>query len=101
MTIDKYKIVVLDELNLKLTVEMPKRTSFGKDYVEGETTEKFLGYFGTLSGALIRLVNNELKSQTDESTVQELIESLNTLESRIESKYGSRGFKKLTVGDVL
>ena len=100
MNIDKYKIEIQDEYNLKLTVEVPKQKSpKGGIPKKGETTEKFVGYFGTLGGALQKITNMELFNSTDTMSLGEVINAIKTLETRLDLKYGSRQYVKEHIGE--
>ena len=85
MKLDKYKLVVQDEYNIKLSEEVLKKEAFGKIPKEGETSEKIIGYYGSLSGALRKIVNLELNSKTDTNTLENVLEQISALETSIES----------------
>ena len=102
MNIDKYKIVVQDEYNLRLTVEVPKgRKPNGEEVKEGETSDKFIGYYGSLSGALKKIANIEIKGLVDANTLGEVLNELQALEARLDLKYGSKIEKNPIVGEEL
>ena len=103
MNIDKYKIEVMDEFNLKLTMIIPagKNVKTGEEPEEGKTSERFIGYYSSLAGALIKLTNMELKDQLDQMVIGDVINAIQSLEDRINEAYGSRRFTKLSIGDKL
>ena len=87
MNIDKYNISIQDEYNIKLSVDIPKKEAFGKKPKDGETTEKIIGYFGTLSGCLTKIVNLEIDSRVDTNTPEEILKAISALELLIDKKY--------------
>jgi len=100
MNIDKYNIVVQDEYNLRLSVEVPK----GKNPKTGEITkdevsDKFIGYFGSLTGALKKIANMEIKEFSHTNTLESVLEALEALETKLDLKYGD--VKVIKTGDKL
>ena len=88
--LDKYKLVVQDEYNLKLSEVVPKKAAFGKEPENGETSEKFIGYFSTLSGAIKKILNLELKKMSDTQVLENIVKDISSLESCIELRFGNR-----------
>ena len=102
MILDKYKMEVQDEYNIKLTIDVPKgKKPGGKEPKEGETSEKVIGYFGTLAGALQKIVNLELNSSTNTTSPEKILNALTALETAIELKYGNRAWTKANIKEVL
>jgi len=101
MNIDKYKMTIQDEYNIKLSIDIPKKEAFGKKPKDGETSEKIIGYFGTLAGAIKKMVHLEIDSKVDTFTAEEIISSIVTLETLIESKYSSRQYVKDHIGETI
>ena len=87
MNIDKYNLVIQDEYNIKLSEVVLKKEAFGKVPKEGDTSEKIIGYFGSLAGAIKKIVHLELNSKTDTFTLETILEAISELEQRIDLKY--------------
>jgi len=96
--LDKYKLVVQDEYNIKLSEEVLKKEAFGKVPKDGETSEKIIGYYGTLAGALKKVLHLELNHKTDTNTLEEVLKQISALETLIDLKYGSREYIKANIG---
>lgn len=96
--LDKYELTVQDEYNIKLSEIVPKKEAFGKVPKDGETSERNIGYYGTLAGAIKKIVHLELNSKTDTNILEDILKDISVLETCIELKYGSREWVKNNVG---
>lgn len=90
MNIDKYIMTVQDEYNIKLSELVPKKEAFGKVPKDGETSEKIIGYFGNLAGAIKKVVHLELNRSTDTTSPKQILKDISALEERIDLKYGKK-----------
>ena len=81
----KYTIKKEDKFNFGLYKTVKKGTAFGKGGVG--TTEKFIGYYGKLSGAVNKLLNNEILESDDVLDLKSLLETISRIETLVESKY--------------
>ena len=84
--IGKYKIKQQDEYNLVLSVTVPKGIAFDKG---GEgTTDKFVGYYTTLSGAMSKIMNTELlnasKMSDEYLDAEGVIVAISAMEDRLK-----------------
>jgi len=99
--LDKYIATVQDEYNIKLSEVVLKKEAFGKVPKDGETSEKIIGYYGTLSGVLQKILHLELNSKTDTNTLEDILKQISSLEECIELKYGSRKWVKNNIGEAI
>ena len=80
-----YTIRKEDKYNFGLYKTQPKGRAFGKG---GEgTTEKLIGYYGKLSGAVNKLINNDLLESDNLGDAQAVIEAISRIETLVESKF--------------
>lgn len=93
MKIEDYEIEVMDEFNIRLSLIVPKG--------DGTATLRFIGYYATLAGVLKKILNRGLKQSINTNTLEDILNALSELETRLDLKYGSRIEKKLSVGDKL
>ena len=88
VSIDKFTIETLDDYNFSLFETRPKKPMRGSEEdTSGLTTMKHIGYFGSLSFALKKILSETLKA-SDELTTQQLFDKLTTIETAIDIKYG-------------
>lgn len=84
--IGKYTIMSLDEYNFGL-YETKAKGSFRGETREG-TSEKLIGYYGNLGGALNKIVNETLLSSDEHFTAQSIKEAFTTVETNLNDAYG-------------
>ena len=81
----KYTVKREDKFNLSLWKSVPKGTAFGKVGVGDK--EKFIGYYSNLSGALIKLLNNELLESGDILVAEDILKEITRVETLIKLNY--------------
>ena len=85
LQIGVYLIKTEDKYKFGLYKEVPKGKIFGK---QGDgTTLKLIGYYGTLAGALNKLINNEFLESDDLRDVKSILERFNTLETLLNDVF--------------
>ena len=93
LVIGDYTIKTEDKYNFGLYKTVQKGTAFGKG---GDgTTEKLVGYYGTLSGAINKLLNNELLEADDSLDLEKLMELITTVETRVNKAYNIRASEEV------
>lgn len=83
MTIGKYRIRKIDELNL---VMEEKRVVTDKKTDKEKEVWSFIGYFSKVEHALKALLNKEFMTALDCETVNEVLQKINEVKLLIESK---------------
>lgn len=83
MTIGKYRIRKIDELNL---VMEEKRVITEKKTNEEKEVWSFLGYFSKAEHALTALLNKEFMTTLDSETVNEVLQKINEVKLLIDNK---------------
>ena len=77
----KYTVSKEDAFNYKLTKTVDKGTAFGK--VGVGTTEKRLGYYGNISDALRKLLNNEILEDENIKDIETILTKIKDVEELI------------------
>lgn len=80
-----YTIKTEDKFNFGLYKTVAKG-SFGGKSANGNK-DKFIGFYAILSGALNKIVNNELLESKDIVDAKTLIEAISTLKTHIDSAF--------------
>jgi len=88
MKFEKYTIEAQDEYNIRLGQDVEKKAAFGKEPKEGDTSNKFIGYYSSLGDVIKKIINLELKSQINTNTLESILEAIYELETRIDSTFG-------------
>jgi len=83
--IGNYTIRTMDEYNFGLYKTRAKGSFRGKQG-EGEV-EVHIGYYGKLSGALNKMVNDSLLSSDDISTAEDILNALTAIETQLNQAF--------------
>jgi len=83
--IQNYTIKTEDKYNFGLYKSVPKGTFQGQGGKGNK--DKVIGYYGSLSGALLKLVNNELLESNSTRDAKTLLEAISSLETLINNAF--------------
>ena len=83
--IGNYTVKTMDEFNFGLYKTRAKGSFRGKQG-EGEV-EVHIGYYGRLSGALNKMLNDSLLSSEDITTVKDILNALTTIETQLNQAF--------------
>ena len=87
LEIGKYTVTTFDEYNFGLYETKKKGTFRGKEGVGNK--EVLLGYYGSISGAMIKIVNETLLSSDEHFTAQSIKELISTVETNLNDAYSN------------
>ena len=85
LEIGKYTVTTLDEYNFGL-YETKKKGTFRGVESEGNK-EHLIGYYGSLNGAMNKIVNETLLSSDEHFTAQSIKEAFTTVETNLNNAY--------------
>ena len=84
LKLDNYTIKKEDKYNFGL-YKTTEKGSFAGKKAEG-VTDKLIGYYGTLSGAIMKLCNNELLDGKDSlRDAKSILDAISTLKTKVNS----------------